>query len=36
MEHMLRHGLDKEPLPEAHALRPHPRHQNLRGAGCYS
>jgi transposase len=36
LEHMLRHGLDKEPLAEPHPLRPHPRHQNLRGAGYYS
>ncbi len=36
MEHMLRHGLDNQPLPEPHVLRPHPRHQNLRGAGYYS
>jgi transposase len=36
VEQILRHGLDKAPLPEPHALRPHPRHQNLRGAGYYS
>lgn len=36
VEHMLRHGLDGAPLPERHDLRPHPRHQNLRGATYYS
>jgi transposase len=36
IEQMLRHGLDQAPLPVTHALRPHPRHQNLRGATYYS
>jgi transposase len=35
VQSILAHGLDKQPLPEARPTRPHPRHQNVRGATYY-
>ena len=35
VESILKHSLDRQPLPEATASRPHPRHRNVRGAHYY-
>jgi hypothetical protein len=35
VQSILAHGLDRQPLPEARPTRPHPRHQNVRGATYY-
>lgn len=35
VESILKHSLDRQPLPEVQASRPHPRHRNVRGAHYY-
>jgi transposase len=35
VESILKNGLDRQPLPEVRATRPHPRHRNVRGATYY-
>jgi len=35
VESILRHGLDREPLPKSRPARVHPRHDNLRGPSYY-
>jgi transposase len=35
VESILKHSLDRQPLPEVQTSRPHPRHRNVRGAHYY-